>query len=190
MVTSVSCRPCTSVMEVTNGCSLLLGYILMPPSSSGFMLALTVKIVVFWVMTPYRFMGRCQIFGRTCCLHLPGWKWRQHVPPKLSICPQNYMVSQPTRPHLFRHCHRSLRTYMNFKGICLLWCVGTATLSACETVHGSLKIIHVLTQWPVTESFRNFHGILHIKKCHLYRLSLSAQSVILVKNREARSFLF
>jgi hypothetical protein len=29
---------------------------------------------VFWVVMPWGFVGRYQLFGRTCCLHLHGWK--------------------------------------------------------------------------------------------------------------------
>jgi hypothetical protein len=160
-------------------------------SYAGFMLALMDIIVVFWVVTPYRFMGRYQSFGRTRCHRLAGLKMEALCSSKIWVSTLRTAWCHNLQDHsLVRHCHRSLRTYMSFKGMYLLWFVGIATLSACETVHGSLKIIHVSTQWSVTESVRNCHGRLHIKKCHLYGLSLSPQSVRLLKNRDVRSFLF
>jgi hypothetical protein len=30
-------------------------------------------LLFFWVLAPYRLVGRCQRFGETYCLHLHGW---------------------------------------------------------------------------------------------------------------------
>lgn len=40
-----------------------------------------VYIMVFWVMTQYSLVGRCERFGRTCTSVF--WRCRQDVPPKL-----------------------------------------------------------------------------------------------------------
>jgi hypothetical protein len=89
VVTSISCRPFTYLpwrLPVAAPYCLDI-FSCHHHSSAGFMLALMVKIWVFWVVAPHRFMGRYQSFGRTCCLHLQGWKWRQYDPPKHQYLP-------------------------------------------------------------------------------------------------------
>jgi hypothetical protein len=68
-----------------------MGYLLKRTSQNGnkllmqHMYSYTSKklqmMLLFWVLLPSRLVGRCQRFGKTCCLHLQGWsgdarKWR------------------------------------------------------------------------------------------------------------------
>jgi hypothetical protein len=55
----------------------------------GVLTAVTMKITVFWDVTPCSLVERYQCFGRTCCFHLkgggvtrPSWRWRHKVPPE------------------------------------------------------------------------------------------------------------
>jgi hypothetical protein len=43
---------------------------------------LVLMMLLLWVVTPCRLVGRCQRFGETYCLHLQGCRWRQYVFPK------------------------------------------------------------------------------------------------------------
>jgi hypothetical protein len=43
-------------------------------------------MMFFWVLTPYRLVGRCQSFGETYCLHLQGWQLLlSHLNKKLNM---------------------------------------------------------------------------------------------------------
>jgi hypothetical protein len=46
-------------------------------------------MMMFWVLAPCRFVGRCQHFGEISWLHRQGRRWRQYVSPKPWHLPTN-----------------------------------------------------------------------------------------------------
>lgn len=45
-------------------------------------MAVNIQVRVFQDMMPYSVVHRHQHFGRTCCCHLQGRRWKTQVPPK------------------------------------------------------------------------------------------------------------
>jgi len=43
--------------------------------------AMKMSVLIFWVVTPYGFVGKYQLYEGTYCFHLHGWRWKQYVSP-------------------------------------------------------------------------------------------------------------
>jgi hypothetical protein len=69
----------------------------LPPFQTAFnigsfeiLTAVIIKIVVFWVLTPCSFVGRCQLFGGTCCpiFRVEGCRFRMFMEASLVVEPK------------------------------------------------------------------------------------------------------
>jgi hypothetical protein len=58
-------------------------------------MAVSVHIVVFWLMTSYIIISEYKRLGDTCCVHIQTcpWEWKQDVPLKLRYPPRQELYS-------------------------------------------------------------------------------------------------
>jgi hypothetical protein len=80
--------------------------------------AARMMMIMIWVLTLCRLVGRCQRFGETYCLHLQDhllpWRWRQYVSPKSCHLPTSLHSAKTQKNDIISEIHCRCITSLSY----------------------------------------------------------------------------